>query len=920
MNGSNLPNQPRCTSPLQPSATPKMNQKPRIPLLALAACLGTALAPFAPAAPLADSATGVGTVLGNSLNRGPDLTRSLDSEWAKAKHTPSGQPFKIPFALPRAEDLHKSASGWEYSGQIEFGYLGGDADEDNARFRMYQDIDEGAYVNNFSFQMKRPESGHWADVTGGGAGRHDQYYGIQFGHYNAWKVKVFFSETPHVFTDRYKSLWSGIGTGYLTLLPGLTPGGTASIPADNAAVAAAAAKPETTLSLTRKRGGIRVDADLTTNWKGYFSYALEKRKGARPLGAVWGGGGGTAPMELAEPIDYDTEDLLAGVTYKDGVNALNVRLTASLFHNNIDTLTFQEPYRIPPAAGTTTVPAAGAFTQGRFDLYPDSTAFNTRAEYTRSLPDFYKGYLTAVVAAGKWRQDDTLIPYTTIPNISLTNVTLLSGGAWDTVGALSRPTTGAGINTRLADLTLSLHPTASLNVKGKVRYHDTDNVTNPYLAVNPNAIYVDADSTTAGSQSRGLTLDGVTGVWGRLINDGSGQVVLLGQNATPAGNIPIKSAPYSSQQTKYGVTADYGLNKVSSFNAAVDREVVQRDYRERDRTWEDKAKVGYVNRGLWDSTLRVSYEYGRRRGDDYIASTYDQFFSPAIFALPATAGTNVTNWAARTNTGTRALDLADRNQHVVNGRFDTSLRPNLDAGFSVQLKDADYPDASYGLARNYQRSANLDLNYQPSPRQTIYGFYSYQIGWLRQAAIAQSNVNIVIGQASPQGPTFTPANAIALGAAPGGPQFPLINTWTAKSTDRNHVLGVGLKQEIGKASLNVDYSYSTGRTRIGYAYTIGGALNAANAPFAGDRMPDLALDTNYLDASLRFPLTQRLSARLVYRYQKESIRDWHYRNLETTPVVLGGNGAAGLPTALMLDGGASDYKVNWYGVMLQIKL
>ena len=36
---------------------------------------------------------------------------------------------------------------------------------------------------------------------------------------------------------------------------------------------------------------------------------------ARPFAAVWGNNGGTAPMEIAEPIDYDTQDLAAGVNY-----------------------------------------------------------------------------------------------------------------------------------------------------------------------------------------------------------------------------------------------------------------------------------------------------------------------------------------------------------------------------------------------------------------------------------------------------------------------------------------------------------------------------------------------------------------------------------------------------------------------------
>jgi hypothetical protein len=878
--------------------------------------MGLALVPLASGAPLADSAVGVGTVLGNALNPGPDRTRFQDTDWAVAKHTPTGQMFKIPFAVP---DIRKAASGWEYSGQIEVGVIGGDADEQSARFQMYQDIDNGAYVNNFSLQLRKPESGYTIDLSGGGAGRHDQYYGLQFGRANAWKVKLFFSEIPHVFTNRYHSLWSGIGSGNLTLLAGLTPGGTASTATDNANVAAIAANNEPqTVSLTRKRSGVRVDVDLWKSWKAYVSYAYEKRKGARPFGAVWGNTGGTAPMEIVEPVDYDTQDILAGLTHAAGLNAFNLRFSASVFRNQISTLTFQEPYRIPPSAGTTTVPAAGAFTQGRFDLTPSNNAYNVRAEYTRSLPEFYKGYITAVVSAGTWRQDDSLIPFTSIPNISLANVTLLPGGNWDSTTALSRRSADAVIDTRLLDLTLSLNPTANLNVKGKARYYETDNNTDPFLAVNPNAIYVDADGATAGNQSRGVTFDGVTGVWGRLLNDGSGQTVLFGNNTTPAGNIPIKSDPYSAKQYKVGGTAEYRLTKASNVNAAVERETIHREFRERDATWEDRFKLGYVNRGLGNSTVRTSYEYGRRRGDKYVPSTYDDSFSPAIVGIPTAAGTNVTSWV-RMNSGFRSLELADRDQHVANVRLDTMIRSNLDVGISGQLRKSQYPDSPYGRTGDTQRSANVDLNYQPSPRQTIYGFYSYQLGRFQQASIASGNGAVVIGQPSAFG-VITAANAVEIGSAPGGPVYPLVNTWTARSRDRNHVVGVGLKQEIGKASLNADYSYSTGRTRIAYDYTVGGALNAANAALAGSRMPDLATDVNYLDASFRLPLTDRLSARLVYRYQKETIRDWHYQNLDTTPVVLGGNGAAALPTAVMLDGGPQNYRVNWYGVILQIKL
>ncbi len=866
---------------------------------------------------LADTAVGTGTTLGNNL--GATTTLPRDPKWTEALHTPTGQSLGFPLAVEKSGPTPKLANGWEYSGSIEVGYIGGDANERSAQFRTFQDLDNGAHVNTFSFNLNEPKTGHFVEITGGAAGRDDQYYGVQFGRVNDWKVKLFYSEIPHVFTDRYRSLWNGVGTGSLTLLPGLTPGGTASIPADNTAIATtAAAQPETTLSLKRKRAGARLDLTLSQSWKAYVSYQLEDRKGARPLGSVWGQGGGTAPIEVAEPIDYRTQEILAGVLYGDGINALNLRFSASLFDNKIDTLTYQEPVRIAPPGGVTTTPATGAYTQGRFDLTPSNTAYNVRAEYTRKLPDFHRGFVTLVLSAGRWRQDDSLIPSTTIPNLALANVTLLPGSAWDTVGSLSRRSADQVVDTRLADLTVSLNPNADLNVKFKGRFHDTKNSNDPYLAVNPNAVYLDADAATAGNQTRGLTFNGVTGVWGRLLNDGSGNTVLLGNNANPAGNIPIKAPTFDSKQVRFGPTADYRLTKTSTLNLALEREVIDRTRRERARTWEDRAKLGYVNRGLGIATLRASYEYAQRRGSASNASTYDDLFSSAIFPIPTTAGTAVNSWAVRSLSGLRNFDVADRDQQTINLRVDTMVRPDLDVGVSAQSRESRFPDSAYGLNRQSQRSANVDISYQPSATRSIYGFYSWQFGRVRQTTIPNANVNLTIGLVTPAG-TITPANAIELGAAPGGLVFPLLNAWSARNEDRNHVVGAGIRQDFKAASLNVDYSYSTGRTRIAYDYTIGGAINAATAPLAGSRMPDLATDINYLDANLRIPLSQAWALRFIYRHQKETIRDWHYANLATTPVVLNNNNNNALPTAILLDGGPTNYRVDWYGAMLQFK-
>ena len=131
------------------------------------------------------------------------------------------------------------------------------------------------------------------------------------------------------------------------------------------------------------------------------------------------------------------------------------------------------------------------------------------------------------------RQNDNLIPYTTIPGITSANVTFLPGGDWNSTGSLSRLTARGKIDTRLADLTLSLNPTPELNLKAKARYNETKNNSDPFYAVNPNAVYVDADPNTAGNQTRGLTYGGFTGVWGRPLNE-SGQLPCPRDHGTPS--------------------------------------------------------------------------------------------------------------------------------------------------------------------------------------------------------------------------------------------------------------------------------------------------------------------------------------------------------------------------------------------------
>lgn len=943
----------------------------------LSAVAAVVAAAFAPAV-WADSAAGVDTVIGNALNMRPINTSTpsgaIDPEgmgtYDTPARTPSGQMYDKPLT-PR-EEFGKTDGGWEYFGHVEVGAIGVGGDKAAQGFRRYKDLEGGLYLNNFGVTMNKTDTAAFFEAGGGGVGLDDQFYLMQFGRYNDWKVKAFYNESVHVFTTTYRNLWSGTGTSSL-MLKNLPAGGAVSAAATDIAIGnAALATPYSDLSITRTKGGARLDMNLTGEWKAFASYTNERRKGARPFGLVSGGGGGTGGVEIPESIDYTTHDLLAGLQFSDALTSLNLSFAASLFRNKIDTMSVQNPMFLAAVAATGLVGDPLA----RYDLYPDNNFFNIKGEFARALPNFYKGRLTGTVSLSRSSQNDALIPSTMVPGMAVGGVAAagataataftaaipavgaipnVAGGMWDTTASLSKQNAGARIDTKLFDLGLSLQPMDKLDVKAKARYYETENSTE-YWACNP-----------------------LTGQWGRLINDGSGSAIAAASNnnnnnplyassaaasaainaagcnaaavkalgiVMQAGNNNIRNVPYEYKQLNYTLGADYRLSPAHSLNANYERETFDRKHRERAETWEDKFKLGYVNRGFEDATLRLSGEHNRRRGSTYNPDPYDEFYSASLSAAPTAAGTNVTSWI-HINSLHRKFDLADRDQNVFNARLNYALRPDLDAGVALQMKTITYPDAAYGRGSQKQNSLNFDLNWQPSAELAIFGYYSYANGKMTQkglnqnacvigntynfwsdgsvSTVAQTPAQLAAGITLVAQTVVTAANfaAVCGTASATSPLYPTSRTWSMAQTDHNDVFGLGLKYDFGKAKLDLDYTFSTGTTGTAYSYnpaalgtTTSGAPTAvqlATVGLIGSGFADLKTTQHILAASLLIPLSKASSMRLLYRYETGKIRDWHYDGVAANPAP-----AANQQT--YLDSGPQDYKTNTFGVLFNFEM
>ncbi len=977
-----------------------MTARPRLKMLV--ACVGVALAQWGAGSALADSAIGVDTALGNALNPPgrSGVPRALDPEgFDTVRRSPTGQLYGLPYDNA-ADASNKTSGGWEYSGGFEAGVLGGAAGEKNALFRKYKDLKNGLALNYFEVEADKPDSAQFIQAFGGGAAQHDQFYGVQFGRYNDWKLKLFYNETIHVFSDNWKSLFAGEGTGELTTglaaptmvtagnpTVGATPlvacsaaapcwsyggktysnlsalaaingvTGTAnastgvmpasgSTPQSNMAKAIAdklAALSESELSLVRKKAGARVDKTLTDNWKGYASYSHEVRTGARPFAM----NEANISTEIAEPIDYTTHEFLGGLQYADALTQANLRASLSLFRNSISTLNVQYPL-----LGAVT--ANGVVQTATYDLYPDNLAFNLKGEFARSLPDFYRGRFNATVSWGSSRQnDDLLAPISAAQSAQLAAAgitkwfgTSIGYGAnsalvsnWNTTAALSQQTANQRIDNKLVDLGLSIKPGDDLHLKTSLRYYDTA-TKGGYLDYNP-----------------------LTGQFGRGFVDGNGLgnqdlVVGLNPGATPGkpgscyvppgyssnaliatcqfglagavatgANIPVYGQARSTRQLNYGLSGDYDLTRTSSLNAALEREDFTRDFRERDKTWEDKLKLGYVNRALGDTTLRTSLEADRKRGGDYRYRTFEDLGTglpgldiPTQIANAGKLGYPVlaANLFNRYSYYFRKYDQADRDQKIFNARLNVLARDDLDIGASLQLKHIAYPDAYYGQEKDKQNSFTLDLNYQPSTGHNLYAFYSYQQG--RKA------MNLNSGVASLVNTGCTAANLALYGYSACSDNIngnngtrPLSSNWSSDTDDRNNVLGLGFQSELGQTRFGVDYTYSNSSTNISYAFgdtalSNVAATQAAAALLAGSALPNMTFVQHTLNFNLLIPINKKLSVRLFDRVEVGRVVDWHYDGVIAGAVANYDSGT------LLLDAGPQNYHTNVIGLLVQYKL
>ncbi|PKN22503.1 MAG: hypothetical protein CVU68_04055 [Deltaproteobacteria bacterium HGW-Deltaproteobacteria-3] len=744
----------------------------------------------------------------------------------------------------------------ESSGEITVGIQQMDVDPDSSKFNKNRDLEDGFNLYDLWFGLVDPNNGRYLDFQGENLLRDDQSIRFGFGSYGSWGVVIDRNEIPHNLSNKARTPYIDQGGGLLTL-PSTAPIPNTNLVPSAAQLTANDAATATWLSTTlhgvelgtqRDKTGATISITPHQDFKFRLSLSDERKDGSNlTYGPIGDRPPRTLNAQLAEPIDYKTQELKFEAEYNRPTYQALFTYLLSGFENEIDTLRWQNPYVADvDGNGYDTWNAAYNIAGfGQRALAPDNRYQNASLALGFDLP--MASRLSATVAYGKMEQDETLLPYSTS--------SLGSATAFDSTGILPRTNADAEIDTLLFNADYSINPIERLNLRAFVRYYDLDNKT-----PESNWWYVTDDTRGTGN---------------------------------PSYKNKRVNLAYSFDQMNYGLDTSYNLPFWrTTLGLGYEREDIDREFREAN-TEEDMLKASLKTRPTDWLTLRAKYLYGDRDGGEYNNTVTAQSYWYSL----ADAGADRDNpqFTFSNHPDMRKFDVSDRERDQfdlaatvmpmagldLTGSYRyrkddyasgvTATQPLLASGIGVAAGDdtAATPGDQLGLLESKTQRYALDISYAATERLNLNAFGSRE-------TIESTQRGLEFNENNKMNPT-----AVS-GAAELGPWTRTTSQWMAVTDDKTNTIGVGAGFEIipGTLRFATDYTYSQGKVDIDYSgFGTQSSLNPDNTladthEFAF-RNPETVTHKQYnLNATLEYQFVKNLVFGLHYIYDRYKISDW----------------------------------------------
>ena len=836
----------------------------------------------------------------------------------------------------------------KFEGTIEVGARAVDIQGGHtAKFEEVRDVPKGLLVPKFRLDFKSDDSPYFFTLKGLEIRETDQRFTVETGRIGKYRSKFMWDQIPHHFgTGQSFLVRTGPGLYQVSStlraqLQALTQPDATRTPV-NAPLPTLVRQelrtaPFTEVKLRRDQAFFRQTYQPTENVEVYFQFSWLRNRGTRPMsagtfvrravagpgltdiGGFWEGIG----QEFLEPIDQRTYDFKVGAQLSGKRWRAGVEYDLSLFRNRVESLIFENPFRVTDDEGCTPGPSPPFFltcgAQNRFrevrwqnELAPNNDSHTIT--FWASLDITRQTQMRALFSLAYWTQND--------PFLGWTLNTAIKPIHWDALTPITDPTS------------VNQLPARSLN--GKMR-----NINNEFALVN-----------------RGKTFNFQAQYRSQFLDNQSPSIIFPGYAAfgdstwraarTDFYNLPIENLDWDFRRQNIVGGLQWNIRKQVTWKVDYDWEIWNRKFRDVNRNNQHSIRnrldlefnlSGNKNAAAGPSganqpseitgvtTLRfkLDYMYANRHALAY--NTQPLTFCaansvPPDLTCPTATGGAPANSPQSAWVVTSFTQMNDGFPIEFNllRRFDETSRTRNDGSFTVELLKGERTNLSasyhylgdeydknfYGLLFNRSSYVDAQFTHAFENGSFFYATYSMERNHFKYRDLA----HLLPNPAAPPG-------AIVQGTLA---QYPIANTWERASRNSldSFEFGINWAPQEGKLKnweFDLDYAVSLARDQITtvnpFRVRADSVLHAGANPY-----PDTVVQRHDVNVAITRRIGEKLEIGGRYWYEPFHLNDFSYNVL--SPYVHG-QLTSDTPKYLFQDARYGSYHANVGSFFLRYK-
>lgn len=365
-----------------------------------------------------------------------------------------------------------------------------------SKFEEYKRVREGFLFRRLRIASNPADSPKFFRLIGKGPSERDQQYLLDAGEYGKYRTTVEWGQLPKLFSRGSRTPYVDQGNGFLVVPDQIKATLQPLLDVKSPTLPFVAAdifrnSPLINIRQTRETLSINQTFQVTSHWSVRARFLDYKRHGTKPLGigsyervptpnaeigitTTIGDGFRVINTELPEPIDIRTDQITLGTSYVRQHWGINFDYTFSQFNNRIESVTFDNPFRLTDKQAT----SGGNFNRQEFarGIYAEEPSNKSHSFIISAFVDLPgDSRLASALGWSFWKQNAPFVPFTL--NTAITAGNLPAGVTPTSLAALPRRSLEGEVDTFTQDHIFASRPAKNFSFNIHYRSYDYNNTT-----------------------------------------------------------------------------------------------------------------------------------------------------------------------------------------------------------------------------------------------------------------------------------------------------------------------------------------------------------------------------------------------------------------------------------------------------------